>query len=63
VTFSLPPAVSVTPEEFVTQARAAGVSVSARATAGVAGVRVGCHADNTVADLDALLEVVDACRG
>lgn len=59
VTFSLQPATSG--ERFVERARSAGVRVSARATAGAGGVRVGCHAHNTTDDVDALLEVVDDC--
>ena len=60
VTFSLSPAVS--DNDVVTRAQAAGIRVSARGSAGAQGVRVSCHGDNTDADIEALLEVVDNFR-
>lgn len=61
VTFSLGPGES--DAEVVSAARRAGVRVSARGSAGVHGVRVGCHAHNTAEDIAALLDVVDDCLG
>lgn len=61
VTFSLAPAIP--DERFVQLANRAGVRVSARGAAGVKGVRVGCHAHNSIEDVAALLEVVNRCFG
>lgn len=47
---------------LATALAAAGIDVSVRGVAGVAGIRAACHAHNTQADIDALLEVVRASR-
>lgn len=46
-------------ERFVWLARREGIQVSARAGAGIAGVRAGCHVDNSSEDIDALLGAVE----
>lgn len=59
VTFTLAPRCH--DKHFVDLAEREGIRLSARGSAGVHGIRAGCHAHNTVEDVRAVLDLVDRC--